>query len=83
MKGFLFISSVQKEFTQERRAVRDFVRNDPLLRRYFDVFLFENLPAADRAAEDDLMARGILQKVGTTGRGTYYVLSKKGDIKGT
>ncbi len=47
----LFISSVQKEFEAERRAIKDFVHNDPLLRRFFDVFLFEDLPASDRPAK--------------------------------
>jgi len=48
----LFISSVQKELHMERRAVKDFVEGDALLRRYFEVFLFEDLPAADRRADD-------------------------------
>ena len=48
----LFISSVQKEFAAERRAVRDFIRGDALLRRFFDVFLFEDLPASDRRTDD-------------------------------
>lgn len=48
----IFISSVQKEFAEERRAVAGFVRNDPLLRRLFDLFLFEELPAKDRRADD-------------------------------
>lgn len=48
----IFVSSVQKELQAERRAVRDFVRGDPLLRRFFDVILFEDLPAADRRADD-------------------------------
>lgn len=47
----LFISSVQKELQRERAAIRDFVRNDALLKRYFDVFLFEDLPASDRRAD--------------------------------
>ena len=46
----IFVSSVQKEFAQERRAIRDFVEGDALLRRFFDVFLFEDLPASDRRA---------------------------------
>jgi hypothetical protein len=46
----IFISSVQKELADERRAVADFIRNDPLLRLFFDVFLFEDLPASDRRA---------------------------------
>jgi ATP-dependent DNA helicase RecG len=53
MKRFrLFISSVQKELQSERYAIRDYVHGDPLLRRYFDVFLFENLPASDRRADN-------------------------------
>ncbi len=47
----IFISSVQKELAAERRAVADFIRNDPLLRRFFEVFLFEELPARDRRAD--------------------------------
>ena len=52
MSDRIFISSVQKELAEERRAVRDFVRGDALLRRFFDVFLFEDLPASDRRADD-------------------------------
>ena len=44
----IFISSTQKEFAQEREALRDYLRSDPLMRRFFDVFLFEDLPALDR-----------------------------------
>ena len=44
----IFISSVQKEFAQERKALQDFLQNDPLMQRFFDVFLFENVPASDR-----------------------------------
>ncbi len=47
----IFISSVQKEFATERAALRDYLHADPLLRRFFDVFLFEDLPAADRRAD--------------------------------
>jgi len=50
-RSLLFVSSVQKEFGKERAAIRDFVRGDALLRRYFDVFLFEDLPASDRRAD--------------------------------
>lgn len=48
----IFISSVQKELEPERRAVKAFVEGDPLLRRYFTAFLFEDLPAADRRADE-------------------------------
>jgi ATP-dependent DNA helicase RecG len=48
----IFISSVQKELAPERRALADFIKGDPLVQRYFDVFLFEDLPATDRRADD-------------------------------
>ena len=43
----IFISSVQREFAHEREALRDYLRGDPLMRRFFDVFLFEDVPASD------------------------------------
>ncbi len=48
----IFISSVQKEFADERAALRDYLRGDALMRRFFEVFLFEDVPAADRRADD-------------------------------
>ncbi|RJR29731.1 MAG: DUF4062 domain-containing protein [Desulfobacteraceae bacterium] len=47
----VFISSVQKELAEERREVKAFIESDPLLRRFFTVFLFEELPASDRRAD--------------------------------
>lgn len=44
----IFVSSVQKELEEERYAIRDYIRDDPLLSQFFEVFLFEDLPAADR-----------------------------------
>ena len=52
----IFISSVQKELAAERRAIRDFVNHDPLLRRFFDVFLFEDVPASSRRADEVYLA---------------------------
>ena len=48
----IFISSVQKEFAEERTALRDYLRGDALLRRFFEPFLFEEVPAADRRADE-------------------------------
>ena len=48
----IFISSVQKELAAERRAIRSFVDSDALLRRFFDVFLFEDVPASSRRADE-------------------------------
>jgi predicted HTH transcriptional regulator len=50
-KRRIFVSSVQKELAAERRALKDFAHADPLLRRFFDVFLFEDLPASGRRAD--------------------------------
>jgi choline dehydrogenase-like flavoprotein len=47
----IFISSVQKELAEDRRAVKTFIGNDPLLCRFFKVFLFEDLSASDRRAD--------------------------------
>jgi predicted HTH transcriptional regulator len=47
----IFISSVQHEFAAERRALKDYIQGDALLRRFFEVFLFEDLPASDRRVD--------------------------------
>ena|SRR3989338_5971815 len=52
IKQRIFISSAQKEFAEERQALREYVQGDPLLRRFFDAFLFEEVPAADRRADE-------------------------------
>lgn len=51
MKNRIFISGVQKELKDERRAVKDCVLGNPLLKEYFDVFLFEDAPAKSKASE--------------------------------
>ena len=43
--NLIFVSSPQSEFARERRELCYFVLTDPYLKQYFDVFLFENLPA--------------------------------------
>lgn len=48
----VFVSSVQGEFVSDRKAVSAFMKNDALFNLYFDVFLFEELPAADRRADE-------------------------------
>jgi hypothetical protein len=47
----IFISSVQSEFAKERRMLADYLQKDLLLRRFFDVFIFEDIPARDRNPE--------------------------------
>ena len=48
----IFVSSVQKEFSKERRALKDYIDGDVLLGRFFKVFLFEDVPATDRRADE-------------------------------
>lgn len=55
-KQRIFISSVQREFAAERRALKDYIRGDPLLGQFFNVFLFEDLPAMDRRADEVYLA---------------------------
>ena len=48
----IFISSVQQEFAKERLALRNWLRSDPLMRRFFEPFIFEDVPAVDRRADE-------------------------------
>ncbi len=52
----IFISSVQNELAVERQAIKGFMERDPLLRRFFTVFLFEDLPASDHRADEVYIA---------------------------
>jgi len=48
----IFVSSVQKEFAEERRAIKDYILNDPLFKLFIsDVFLFEDIPAQDQRSD--------------------------------
>ena len=50
-KQRVFISSVQSEFATERQALHDYILSDSLLGRFFEPFIFENLPASDQRAD--------------------------------
>ncbi|PKL66721.1 MAG: hypothetical protein CVV28_09995 [Methanobacteriales archaeon HGW-Methanobacteriales-1] len=50
MKIKVFVSGNQKELSDERFAVKDAIVNTPIIRNYFEPFLFEDLPAAGRDA---------------------------------
>lgn len=52
IKYRIFVSGVQKELKEERRAVKDFISSDALLRKHFDAFLFEELPATSKSADE-------------------------------
>ncbi len=46
--NLIFVSSPQSEFEIERKEICYFILTDPYLKQYFDVFLFENLPACEQ-----------------------------------
>ncbi|MFI3297481.1 MAG: DUF4062 domain-containing protein [bacterium] len=48
----IFISSVQREFAEERQLLCNYIRQDALLGRFFAPFLFEELPAVDLTAQE-------------------------------
>lgn len=50
-KKKIFISSVQSEFVDERRALVAYIRQDAMLGRYFEPCIFEELPAQDCSAQ--------------------------------
>ena len=48
----IFISSVQREFAAERKALAKYIREDAILGKFFEVFLFEDVPAQERSASE-------------------------------
>lgn len=47
----VFISSVQAEFSEERKMLYEYLSTDALLGRFFEPFIFEILPAKDQKAD--------------------------------
>lgn len=47
----VFISSVQREFANERRQLCDYIRTDGLLGQFFVPFIFEDMPASEVSAQ--------------------------------
>ena len=52
MRYRIFISSVQREFAKERKALADYIRKDAILGKFFEVFLFEEVLAQERSASE-------------------------------
>ncbi len=49
----IFISSVQKEFAEDRRLQKRYIAMNPAYRRFFDTFVFEeDVVAADRRTDE-------------------------------
>ena len=47
----IFISSVQKEFAEERAMLSSYIRGDALLGKFFEAFIFEESPAQSTSAQ--------------------------------
>lgn len=47
----IFISSVQSEFAREREMLGQYIRQDVLLGRFFETFLFEDVPANEASPQ--------------------------------
>ena len=53
----IFVSSAQKEMKEERQAVKEYIERDPLLKKYFAVFVFEkDAPVRDKTAEQKYLS---------------------------
>lgn len=74
----IFVSGVQKELKSERRAIKNYILGDVLFSEYFDVFLFEDVPAKSKPAEtvylsevkdSDIYIGIIGQQYGTVAKG--------------
>ena len=42
----IFVGSFRREFAEERRRLRDYLRGDPLMRRFVEVVLHEDVPGS-------------------------------------
>lgn len=51
-KKKVFISSVQSEFAEEREFLVDYFRTDPLLKTFFEPFIFEEVPATTHSVQN-------------------------------
>ena len=55
-KKRIFISSVQREFANERLQLCGYIRQDALLGRFFEPFIFEELPVINASVEQAYLA---------------------------
>ncbi len=53
----IFVSSPQGEFARLRHDLCYFILSDPYLSQYFNVFIFENLPASAQSPEHNYLSK--------------------------
>ena len=56
MRFKIFISSVQNELNNERKAVKEYIENQPILKDYFSVYLFEKSPANVKSSKETYLS---------------------------
>ncbi|OIP48194.1 MAG: hypothetical protein AUK28_05245 [Desulfobacterales bacterium CG2_30_60_27] len=73
----------QLDFNERQRQAVQFIKTKGRLSNmdYQQAFSVSK-PTASRDMED-MVRKGVLEKIGTTGKGTYYVLGRKGLTKGS
>lgn len=59
----VFISSVQKEFSEERKALVKYIREDVLLCKFFQPFIFEELPAINLSAPEAYLSEAAQSEI--------------------
>ena len=68
----VFISSVQKEFSEERKALVKYIREDVLLCKFFQPFIFEELPAINLSAPEAYLYEAAHSPQSGNGSRAYY-----------
>ncbi len=67
---------------RQRKAIMLLKTQNRISNSEYRAFMGVSKPTASRDL-DTLLVKGVLEKIGTTGKGTYYVLSRKGLRKGS
>jgi predicted HTH transcriptional regulator len=81
--GTIFVSSVQAELAPERLEIYDFIQGETLLRRFFDAFLFEKLPAIDQRPDEAYLDRVELSEIYLGVFGNEYGRETEGGLSST
>lgn len=79
----VFISSVQREFADERKQLYDYIRTDSLLGQFFVPFIFENLPASEISAQKAYLTQAASCHIYLGILGTQYGFEDEAGISPT
>ena len=79
----IFISSVQSEFSDERNRLCNYIRQDALLGKFFEPFLYEESPAIDLSAQQTYLSEVKNCDIYLALLGQYYGFEDKRGISPT